>query len=102
MLSAVGKRRRTRVTARLLPQVIAAQDTSSVMAITSLGDNVYVLRWFARQLEVYDTVSFTHRRNVEVPGLGNSWGLAACDHHNYLYVSDSNHDRLHRVDPSGR
>jgi len=57
------------------------------------------MRFFVRELEVYDAETFAFRGHIEVPRLGVSWGLAACAHNRCVYVSDSNNDRVHRIDP---
>jgi len=71
-------------------------------AITSLGDDVFVLRWSGSQVEVYDARTFTLQRHIRIPGLGSnlSYGLAASIHYDCLYASDCSNDRIHRVDLS--
>jgi len=61
-----------------------------VTAVTTLGDDVFVVREPTTQVEVYDAVSCTLQRHITVDGLtGNRpHGLAACDHYKCLYVSD--------------
>jgi len=78
--------------------------------MTSLGDDVFVVRWGGKEVGVYDGATFTLRGRIAVPRLGYSYGLAACAHNKCLYVSDcshdsfhdSFHDRLHAVELSGR
>jgi len=73
-----------------------------VTGVTSLGDDVFVMRWVeSQQVEVYDAVTFTLQRRVSVPGLGLSFGLAACASSKCLYASDFNNDSVHRVELSG-
>ena len=76
---------------------------ASVTAVTSLGDDVFVVRWrsFDEEVEVYDAGTFTLQRRFQVPGLGRSHGLAACDRNKCLYASDYDNDLIHRVDLSG-
>jgi len=72
-----------------------------VTAITSLGDDVFLLRQGSQQLEVYDARTFTLQRHIRIPGLGSpSYGLAASIHYDCLYASDYNNDHIHRVDLS--
>ena len=73
-----------------------------VVAITSLGYDVFVLRcWSGSQVEVYDARTFTLQRQIKIPGLGSpSYGLAASIRYNCLYASDYNNSRIHRVDLS--
>jgi len=54
-----------------------------------------------QEIEVYDAKTFILQRHIKVPGLGQSYGLAACPHNNCLYASDFNNDRVHRVELSG-
>jgi len=74
-----------------------------VRGVTSLGDDVFVVRYFSQQkIEVYDAKTFTLQRHIKVPGLGVSpFGLAACPYNNCLYASDCNNDSVHRADLSG-
>jgi len=73
-----------------------------VTAVTSLGDDVFVLRWLIwEEVEVYDAGTFTLKRCLPVRGLSHSYGLAACASNKCLYASDSNNDLIHRVDLSG-
>ena len=73
-----------------------------VTAVTSLGDDVFTVRWFGQLVEVYDanTGIFALQRYISVPGLFYSHGLAACAHHKCLYVSDCHQYSVHRVDLS--
>jgi len=84
-----------------LTHVIPSQGRRLVFAVTSLGNEVFVLRWISQQqVEVYDASTFTLQRYITVPGLGD-WprGLAACAHYKCLYVSDDNN--IHRAELSG-
>jgi len=67
-----------------------AGDTGRVTAVTSLGDEVFVMRYRydSEQVEVYDATTCTLQRHVTIPGLGTSYGLAACAHYQCLYASD--------------
>ena len=73
-----------------------------VTGVTSLGDDVFVVRYKSQEIEVYDAVTFTLQRRLLVPGLGYSAGLAACASNRCLYASDFNNDLVHRVELSGR
>ena len=74
-----------------------------MVAITSLGNDVFVLRWSRSQVEVYDARTFTLQRHIRIRGHGSnlSYGLAASIHYDCLYASDCSNDRIHRVDLSG-
>jgi len=69
--------------------------------MTSLGDDVFVLRQGSQQVEVYDARTFALQRHIIIPELGSpSYGLAASIRYNCLYASDYNNSRIHRVDLS--
>jgi len=74
-----------------------------VGGVTSLGDDVFVVRYFTQQkIEVYDAKTFALQRHITVPRLGrDSSGLAACPHNNCLYASDYINASVHRVKLSG-
>jgi len=73
-----------------------------VTAVTSLGDDVFVVRYDeSQQVEVYDAVTFTLQRRLSVPGFGLAFGLAACASNNCLYASDYSNNRVRRVELSG-
>jgi len=91
------------LTAVKLTHVIPSQGRGRVSAVTSLGNEVFVLRWeWSGQVEVYDASTFTLERNITVPGSGSrpSFGLAACAHYKCLYVSDDRNN-IHRAELSG-
>jgi len=74
-----------------------------VSGVTSLGDNVFVVRCPSQQkIEVYDAKTFTLQRCITVPGLCDpSHGLAACPRNNCLYASEFSNDRVCRIEKSG-
>jgi len=79
-----------------------------VTGVTSLGDDVFVVRLDKSKVEVYDAMTFTLQRHLSVPGLGNllfsgrgSLGLAACASNKCLYASDWDHAHVHRVELIG-
>jgi len=85
-----------------LTHVIPSQGRGDVTAVTSLGNEVFVLRSPSQQIEVYDARTFTLQRYITVPGLGIwSGGLAACAHYKCLYVSDYIDRNVHRAELSG-
>jgi len=71
------------------------------MAMTSLGDDVFVVCG-SSQVEVYDVDTCTFQCYIAVPRLRHSYGLAACDHYKCLYVADFDWDApsIHRVELS--
>jgi len=63
---------------------------SSVTAVTSLGDEVFVGRWYSRpnqHVQVYDAETSTLKRQIKLRGLDFCVGLTACDRHRCLYAS---------------
>ena len=88
-----------------LPTVThAIPEGRDVGGVTSLGDDVFVVRSYSRQkIEVYDANTFTllRHRPITVPGLGVCLGLAGCSYNNCLYASDWCNSSVHRVDLSG-
>ena len=68
-----------------------------VTGVTSLGDDVFVVRFNSQQIEVYDAKTFTLQRHITVFGLGSSYGLVACPYNNCLYASDFYNNSIHRV-----
>jgi len=99
MLIAVKSSRPT--PAPTLTHVIASQGRGGVSAVTSLGDDVFVVRYYSQQVEVYDAETLTLQRHIAVHGLGQSNGLVACPNNNCLYASDYSNDNIHRVELSG-
>jgi len=75
-----------------------------VLGVTSLGDDVFVLRdsWSQQKIEVYDAKTFTLQRHIGVTKMG-AWchGLAACPYNKCLYASDHCNASVHRVELSG-
>jgi len=86
-----------------LGHVIPSRSGGGVAAVTSLGDDVFVLHINGlQQVEVYDAVSCTLSRLITVHGLGDyTWGLAACAGCKCLYVSDYNNRCIHRTELTG-
>jgi len=86
-----------------LTHVIPSQGGGSVSAVTSLGDDVFVVREYSQQqVEVYDAETLTLQRHIAVHGLGTSYGLVACPNNNCLYASDCTiNSNIHRVELSG-
>ena len=70
-------------------------------AVTSLDDDVFVVRLNSQQVEVYDAVNFTLQRHITVPGLGRrAYGMIACVRNKCLYLSDCDKSNVHRVELS--
>jgi len=72
-----------------------------VSAVTSLGDDVFVMRDNSQQVEVYDAETLTLQRHITVHGIGRyPRGLVSCPNNNRLYASDLTNN-IHRVELSG-
>jgi len=73
-----------------------------VGGMTSLGNDVFVVRCNSQQIQVYDAVTFKLQHCLAVPQLGfYSYGLAVCAKNNCLYASDWSNSSVHRVELSG-
>jgi len=73
---------------------------SAVGGVTSLGDDVFVVR-SSPQVEVFDANTMSPTRTIPVPGLGSSiynCGLAACHHNKCLYVLSYCDTVVHRIE----
>jgi len=73
--------------------VDALPEGDRVCGVTSLGDEIYVLRWknteSAAQMEVYGVASCRFLRRVNLPdAAGGFTDMAACEHHRCVYASD--------------
>jgi len=86
-----------------LTHVIPSQGRDNVTAVTSLDDNVFVVRFGSQQqVEVYDAGTFTLQRHITVDGLGAyTPGMTACDRNKCLYLSSYRNNNVHRVELSG-
>jgi len=75
--------------------------SNGVYAVTSLDDDVFVLRF--NRIEVYDAMTFTFQRHIAVAGLGlSTYGMTPCAKHMCLYLSDCGKDSsVHKVDLLG-
>ena len=89
------------MTSRALTVTHIIPGDTEVTAVTSLGDDVFVVRAESPQVEVYSAVTFTLQRRLPVPGLDGSYGLAACASNMCLYASELFGNLIHRVELSG-
>ena len=70
-------------------------------AVAILGDEVFIVRAYSKQVEVYNAMSLTLQRHITVPGTGSFIiGLAACARNHCLYMSNWWYSRIQRVDLS--
>jgi len=93
-----------------LSRVMSGGEGGGVVAVTSLGDDVFVLRHNSRRrVEVYDAVSCTFQRHITVHGPDrpfgfayNGCGLAVCARYKCLYVSADDWDTcIYRAELTG-
>ena len=85
-----------------LTHVIPSQGGDAVNVVTSLDDDVFVVRFKSQRVEVYDAVTFTLQRHITVQELGSGTnGMTACARNKCLYLSNFISDSVHRVDLSG-
>ena len=71
-----------------------------IIGIASVLDEMFVLRYGADQVEVYDSVYFELERNIDVPNMQWARNMAACRVNGCLYITDSTVRCVHRVDIS--
>jgi len=85
-----------------LTHVIPSQGRKAVNAVTSLDDDVFVVRFSSQHVEVYDAKTFTLQGHIAVQRLGSStYGMTACARNKCLYLSDYENPSVHRVELSG-
>ena len=69
-----------------LKHVIPSSGTQ-MLALASLGDDVFVARFGSQKVEVYDADTLSLQRSIKVPGLGqHPFGLMPCVH-SIVYMS---------------
>jgi len=95
------------LTAVTLIHVIPSQGIYDVWTLTTLDDDVFLVRSYSKQVEVYDAVTVTLQRHIAVPGLGRwSNGITACARNKCIHLSDwdlqSSYSSVQRVELSGR
>ena len=89
-----------------LTHVIPSQGRGTVLAVTSLDDDVFVVR-YKSPIEVYDAVTFTLQRHITVSGVcprTYRYGIVACVNLNTgecLYLSNYDDSSVQRIDLSG-
>ena len=67
----------------------------SVLGITSLNDELYVVTNKSPDIDVYDIDSLVHRRKIRVEGLVDGYDIVA--QANVLYVSECKAKLIHRI-----
>ena len=70
-----------------------------VLGVTSLADEVYVLRDQERdQVEVYDVINYRLQRRLTVPNTCGFVDMTSCEHHRCVYVANSNDNYIYGLD----
>lgn len=82
-----------------LTQVIAANN-GSVSGLTSVGDQLFVVRYGKLSVEVYDTATLKLVRNIQIPNASYLWGAASSTVDNCVYVADHSSHKLHKIELS--
>jgi len=73
-----------------------------VRGVTSLADEVYVLRWKERdQVEVYDVINYRLQRRLTVPNICRVNDMTSCEHYHCVYIADAGVECIHRLDVQG-
>ena len=83
------------------PVLLIPGNGSGVDGITSLGEELFVVRLNATQIDVYDINNVALRRRLTVPGPAAQSDLAACPINNCIYMSVYSRNVVYRVDVSG-
>jgi len=74
----------------------------AVVGVTSLADDVYVLREKARhQVEVYDVINYRLQRRLTVPNIRLLNDMTSCEHYRCVYIGDHDGECIHRLDVQG-
>ena len=85
-------------------QVVRKLHEGEVVAgVTSLADEVYVLREKERdQVEVYDVINYRLQRRLTVPkNIRVFEDMTSCKHYRCVYIYDDSGECIHRLDVQG-
>jgi len=73
-----------------------------VLGVTSLADEVYLLRVKVRdQVEVYDVINYRLQRRLTVPNISGINDMTSCEHYRCVYIADDIAEYIHRLDVQG-
>jgi len=68
----------------------------AVWGVTSLADEVYVLRDKEReQVEVYDVINYSLQRHLSVPNIRGFVDMTSCEHYRCVYIANNNDNCIH-------
>jgi len=74
----------------------------SVWGVTSLANEVYVLREKERdQVEVYDVINYRLQRRLTVPNICKGIDITSCEHYRCVYIANNGVKCIHRLDVQG-
>jgi len=74
-------------------------DGEKITGLTSLADEIYVLRRKdSDQVEVYDVNTYRLQRRLTVPVCSIFADMASCEHYRCLYIGDPRNYCIHRLD----
>jgi len=74
----------------------------TVWGVTSLADEVYVLRKKERdQVEVYDVINYRLQRRLTVPNIRGLTDMTSCEYYRCVYIADDNGKCIRRLDVQG-
>jgi len=74
----------------------------TVRGVTSLADEVYVMRWKERdQVEVYDVINYRLQRRLTVPNIPRLTDITSCEHYRCVYIGNYIDECIHRLDVQG-
>ena len=84
------------------PLVHTMSDGEPVQGVTSLGEEIYLLRAKDRdEVEVYDVISYRLLRCLTVPNARGFIDMTSCANLLCLYISDPSVECIHRLDLHG-
>jgi len=85
-----------------VPVVHTLAEGEPVWGVTSLADEVYVLRHKERdQVEVYDVINYRLQRRLTVPSIRRLTDMTSCEHYLCVYIADLSGACIHRLDVQG-
>jgi len=74
----------------------------SVIGVTSLAGEIYVLRWKVRDaVKVYDVITYRLQRCLTVRNARRFHDMTSCEHYCCIYISDWIAECIHRLDAQG-
>jgi len=84
------------------PLVHTLSEGEPLCGVTSLGEEIYLLRWKrVDAVEVYDVISYRLLRCLTVPNAGGYSDMTSCANLLCLYISDPYVECIHRLDLHG-